>query len=111
MTSSPIDLAGVAPDLGVAATIVNAQQHDLVFAFPTPAAFVAREIVRELVAAAPATRPCEPPAIIECPRGCRFVTSARRHVQWGPWRMQVHLMSERCPAAIPGMTTTTRGRR
>lgn len=77
----------------------------------TPAAFVARHLTGELVAAAPQRRPCEAPAVIECPRGCRFVTSALPHVQWGPWRMQVHLMSTRCPAAIPGMTTTTRGRR
>lgn len=108
---SPINLDDVMPDLGVAAAIVNADAHRVRVSIPTPAAFVAGLIVRELVAEAPSRRRCEAPPIIECPRGCRFVTSALPHVQWGPWRMQVHLMNERCPAAIPGMTTTTRGRR
>lgn len=77
----------------------------------SPAAFAAMIVTRELVAAAPARRLCERPPLIECPRGCRFVTSALPHLQWGPWRMQSHLMDPRCPAAIPGLTTTRRGRR
>ena len=77
----------------------------------TPAAFAALVVTRELAAAAPARRPCEPPPVLECPRGCGFITSALPHVRWGPWRLQSHLMRKRCPAAIPGVTTTKRGRR
>lgn len=75
----------------------------------SPAAFVARVITRELVAAAPAWRPCEA-TTITCPRGCGFLSTVRPHVYWGPWRMQLHLMNPRCPTPIRGMTPT-RGRR
>lgn len=77
----------------------------------SPAAFAARTITRELVAAAPARWPCEPVKPIECPRGCGFLAAPTPHLMWGPWRMQSHLMSPRCPAAIPGLTTTRKGRR
>lgn len=58
-------------------------------------------------------RPCpkEAPELLECPRGCGFVTSAKPSLMWGPWRMQVHLLNPRCPTPIPGLGTYRRGGR
>ncbi|WP_319456922.1 MULTISPECIES: hypothetical protein [unclassified Mycobacterium] len=60
-----------------------------------------------LRAAAPRPHPCEEPAVIECPRGCGFVTGAKPSLRWGPWRMQVHLLNPTCPRPILGGTQNT----
>ena len=73
----------------------------------------ALEVVRELCAKAIAAEDCAhcpPPTTIECPRGCGVVAMARPHLVWGPWRMQVHLMSPRCPTPMPGTVPTRRRR-
>ncbi|ORA24941.1 hypothetical protein BST13_33780 [Mycobacterium aquaticum] len=48
------------------------------------------------------------PELLDCPRGCGFVTLARPSLKWGPWRMQLHLLNPRCSAPIPGSTGTYR---
>jgi hypothetical protein len=47
------------------------------------------------------------PELLECPRGCGFVTLARPSLRWGPWRMQVHLANPTCSRPIPGGTQST----
>jgi hypothetical protein len=72
---------------------------------------VARAITGRLCAAADLPGwPCQDPVTIACPRGCGFITAARDHLMWGPWRMQLHLISDRCNAAISSLVTTTRRR-
>lgn len=44
--------------------------------------------------------------LLECPRGCGFVTMAAPSLRWGPWRMQVHLLNPTCPRPIPGVDGT-----
>ncbi len=51
--------------------------------------------------------PAENPELIECPRGCGFVTMAAPSLRFGPWRMQVHLANPTCPRPIPGSPQAT----
>uniref|UniRef100_A0AAU8GQU1 Uncharacterized protein n=1 Tax=Mycobacterium phage JustASigh TaxID=3158894 RepID=A0AAU8GQU1_9CAUD len=54
-------------------------------------------------------RPCPkeaPPELLECPRGCGFVTLARPSLRWGPWRLAVHLLIPRCTRPLPGISST-----
>lgn len=63
------------------------------------------------MSAATAKRPCPKeaePQLLNCPRGCGFVTLAAPSLRWGPWRMQVHLLNKRCPPPLPGVPGTYR---
>lgn len=67
----------------------------------------ARTATLALRFAAPRPLACQEPAVIECPRGCGFVTAAKPSLRWGPWRMHVHLANPTCPRPIPGSSQAT----